>query len=132
MTDKQKFVVRIQGVEYAIVSREADEYVQGVALTVDKKLTEIMAINSRLSTASASVLTALNLADELRKSEMNCDNLRTQVANYLDEVTELKAEITNYKAQITDRDKTIRDLEIAAAKQETKLGGATEKRLGAY
>ena len=80
--EKNRIRVRICGIEYMLVSTESPEYIHIVAYMVDKKMNEIMSSNTKLSTAQAAVLTAVNLADERIRSTDSTDNLREQVAEY--------------------------------------------------
>lgn len=80
--EKNRIRVRICGIEYMLVSTESPEYIHRVAYMVDKKMNEIMSSNTKLSTAQAAVLTAVNLADERIRSTDSTDNLREQVAEY--------------------------------------------------
>ena len=67
--ENHKYEVKINGVEYVLISNESEEYVQRVALLVNKKMNQIMEVNPQLSTAMSAVLTSLNLADEYLKNE---------------------------------------------------------------
>ena len=50
MEDNTKMEVKINNMEYTIVSNESEEYVQRVALLVNKKISEVKSQNSHLST----------------------------------------------------------------------------------
>ena len=63
MEDNTKMEVKINSMEYTIVSNESEEYVQRVALLVNKKISEVKSQNSHLSTAMLAVMAAMNLAD---------------------------------------------------------------------
>lgn len=67
MAGKNKVSVRIAGNEYTVCGYESAEYMQRVALYVDQKTSEIMQANHTLSTSMASVLTAINVVDEMFK-----------------------------------------------------------------
>jgi len=67
MAEKNKVEVRIAGKDYTLVGCESEEYIQKVALYIDKKMTEIMRMNNKLSTSMASVLTAVNVAMSISK-----------------------------------------------------------------
>jgi len=69
MSDKNKVVVRIAGNEYILCGSESPEYIQKIAMMVDRKLRDITRKNHLLSTSMASVLTAVNMADELVKTQ---------------------------------------------------------------
>lgn len=80
--ERKKIRVRIGGVEYTLLSTEQPDYVYKIAYLVDKKMTEIMNENSNLNSAMASLLTAINIADEYYKDKGDSDKLREQVAEY--------------------------------------------------
>lgn len=61
--------VKINGVEYNLKGEESEEYLHRVAIYVDKKLKGILDNNSKLSTSSAAVLTAINASDDMMKNE---------------------------------------------------------------
>lgn len=85
MSERNKLEVKIQGRQYTIVANEPDEYIYKIASYVDKKITEVSEMNARLSMDMASVLAAINLADEYFKSQQSEDHLRKQVLEYVDE-----------------------------------------------
>ena len=64
--EKQKVTVRVAGKEYTLVSADKPEHMARVAAYVDRKISEVI-LASRLPSATASVLVALNIADELMK-----------------------------------------------------------------
>lgn len=65
-----KLTVKLDGREYTIVSEESREYMLEISDIVNKKLTDIKIQNSKLSTSMAALLVALNMADDLKKSEV--------------------------------------------------------------
>ena len=85
MSERNKLEVKIQGRQYTIVANEPDEYIYKIASYVDKKISEVCEMNARLSTDMASVLAAINIADENFKAQQSEDNLRRQVLEYVDE-----------------------------------------------
>jgi len=68
MGDYKKVPVKINGKEYHITCTEEEEYIHRVAYYIDRKLNQIMNSNPRLDVSNASVLTSLNLADQLFKA----------------------------------------------------------------
>ena len=64
-----RLTVKLDGQEYTIVSEESREYMLEVSDMVNGKLTDIKIQNNRLSSAMAAMLVALNLGDELKKTE---------------------------------------------------------------
>ena len=88
--DKQKTTVRVAGKEYTLVSADKPEHMLRVAAYVDRKITEVMQV-SRLPAAGASVLVALNIADELIKVH--------------DENARLRRELTQTREQLMEEQK---------------------------
>ena len=109
--DRKKIHVRIGGVEYTLVSTEQPDYVYKIAYLVDKKMTEIMNENSNLNSAMASLLTAINLADDLFKDKSDCDNLREQVAEYSKLAEEYKNKYYIAETELKEAQETIKTLE---------------------
>lgn len=92
--------VIINGIEYNLRGKEDEKYLSEVAAYVDNKIREISGSNKKLSASSAAVLTAVNIADELFKCDLEIGNI-TKKKNSLEErhltlkerLRELKVEI---------------------------------------
>ena len=100
MAEKTRMEVKIRGKYYTIVADEPEDYVYKICSYVDKKVSEICNMNPRLGTEMASILTAINMADELYKSGMSEDNLRKQILEYGREVSELEAKVSELQAKL--------------------------------
>ena len=96
---ENRIVINICGEEYALLADEAPSYMQKVGKYVDDKMSETLRA-TKVSRTDAAVLTALNLADELMKSQQNAENLRSQLKGYLDEANRAKNEISELKREI--------------------------------
>ena len=96
---ENRIVITICGEEYALLADEAPSYMQKVGQYVDSKMSETLHA-AKVNRTDAAVLTALNLADELMKSQQNAENLRTQLKGYLDEANRAKNEISELKREI--------------------------------
>lgn len=119
--ENTKVEVKINNMEYTIVSNEPEEYVQRVALLVNKKIAEVKGQDSHLSTAMLAVMAAMNLADELLKSDMTVDNLRNEMSAYMDEAQRNGAELEGKKLEVETLKEDLHKLEIELAKRETEL-----------
>lgn len=64
-----RLTVKLDGQEYTIVSEESREYMLEVSDMVNGKLVDIRIQNNKLSSAMAAMLVALNLGDELKKTQ---------------------------------------------------------------
>ncbi|MGL4761573.1 MAG: cell division protein ZapA [Sarcina sp.] len=67
--------VRINGMEYNLKGKEDEKYLQHLASYVEDKLQEILQKNTKLSVSAASILTAINLADESFKGKKELTNI---------------------------------------------------------
>ncbi len=76
--DKQKTVVYVGGRGYSLVSTESPEYMRRLAAYVDRKLREVAVATGRPS-GEVAVLSALNMADELMKTQDENSLLRRQM-----------------------------------------------------
>ncbi|GHU76536.1 cell division protein ZapA [Clostridia bacterium] len=76
--DKLKTSVRIAGHEYTIVGTDAPEHIQRVAAYVDRRMADL-ATASRMPPNVVSVLTAMNIADDLIKAQDENVRLRQQL-----------------------------------------------------
>lgn len=121
MAEKNKVSVRIAGNEYVISGAESPEYIQKVALFVDRKLQEITRKNHLLSTSMASVLTSINMADELfrlteslKQTEFDFADLKKKHQELKDECMRLKSEAAKLRERETQ-------LQIELTKRETEV-----------
>ncbi|NLM12957.1 MAG: cell division protein ZapA [Epulopiscium sp.] len=71
MGEKNKIEVIIGGRVYTLVGEESQEYLQRVALYIDKKMNEVRKAESsrKLSTNMIAILTSINVADDLFKTK---------------------------------------------------------------
>lgn len=116
-----KVEVKINNMEYSIVSNETEEYVQRVALLVNKKVNEVKEQSGTLSTAMLTVLASMNLADELLKTTAICDNLRNEISTYMDEAQRNGVELERKKLEVETLREDLHKLEIELAKRETEI-----------
>lgn len=121
MADKNKVTVRIAGNEYVLCGDESPEYIQKVALFVDKKLQEITKKNHLLSTSMASVLASVNMADEvfslreaLNNKEQELKELKQKNQEIIDENQRLKNENAKFKLRETQ-------LQIELTRKEAEI-----------
>ena len=97
---KNKITVELCDKEYALLSDETEEYVQSLAEEINKMIDDIAYKNLRVSKSDAAVLTCLNLCDKNRRLTENNDNMRIQIMEHVDELTNKTREITDLKKQL--------------------------------
>ncbi|AEV70441.1 hypothetical protein Clocl_4005 [Acetivibrio clariflavus DSM 19732] len=121
VAEKNKVEVRIAGKDYILVGDESEEYIQKIALYMDKKINEIMRLNNKLSTSMASVLSAINVADDYFKACENVVNLSKELKEAKEEIERLKEEnrrLLNENAIVSNKNT---NLQLELAKREAEL-----------
>jgi len=121
VTVKNKVEVRIAGKDYTLVGTESDEYIQRVGMYIDKKMSEIMRMNNKLSTSMAAVLTAANVADDLLKVRESETNLKRELKHAIEELERLKDEnrrLSGENSQLAEKNNS---LKLELAKREAEL-----------
>ncbi len=122
--DNKRVEVKINNVEYTLVTNETEEYVQRVALQVNKRMAQIQEENKQLSTAMTAVLAAINIADDLLKNEVVLDNIRAELKKYMEESRLNGEELAEKKLEVEKMKEDIHKLQIELAKKETELSAA--------
>ncbi|MDK2800726.1 MAG: cell division protein ZapA [Clostridiales bacterium] len=121
MASRNKVNVRINGKDYTIVGIETEEYIQKVALYIDKKMNQIISSNNKLSTSMAAVLTAINVGDDYFKCLDAMDNLQNQLQQCTQELDESNAQLHQYKKENEALKQEVQQLRIELVKKETEL-----------
>ncbi|MBQ9946132.1 MAG: cell division protein ZapA [Clostridia bacterium] len=105
--EKNKVTITVRNQKYTVISSEAPEVVKALADIVDSKVSSLMGFGSKLSLNEALVLTALDLANEIKETEKTVSKLRSEMAGYLEDVEKVMIE----------RDKLKRELEKLKGKK---------------
>lgn len=92
--------VKIHGVEYNLKGNEQEEYLHTVASYVDKKVRNILENNSKLSTSSAAILSAVNVVDDMFKSQRECEKFLEKVEQIQKKQKTYEQEIESLKGQL--------------------------------
>ena len=121
MSEKNKVTVRIAGNEYILCGTEPPEYIQKIAFMVDNKLRDITRKDHLLSTSMASVLTAVNMADELVKMQEAYDKSEYELKELKKKLQELRENVYRYKQENEKLKEVQSQLQIELTKRETEL-----------
>jgi cell division protein ZapA len=121
MPEKTKVDVLIAGKTYTITGFESDEYIQRVGLYVDKKMTDVLKANSKLSTSIAAVLTALNVADDYFKAHENELEFKKEVLASKIEIEKLLEENIVLEEKNKELIEKNNHVSIEIAKREAEL-----------
>ncbi len=95
---KKRTIVTICDMEYNLISDENSDYTEKVAEYVDQKMREMSAVDG-MSTLDAAVLAAVNIADDFFRTVDSAENLRMQLKDYFDELSNLKDEIARMRRE---------------------------------
>ncbi|MGE4282708.1 MAG: cell division protein ZapA, partial [Clostridia bacterium] len=112
---------RIHGKDYTVMGMESEEYIQKVALYIDRKMNEVSGTSNKLSTSMAAVLTAINVADDYFQNLEALDNLRNQVQQYIQELDDCSLELEDYKKENEKLKNNIQQLKMDMVRKETEL-----------
>lgn len=126
--ENKKVEVKINNAEYVLLTNEPEEYVQRVALLVNKRMAQLLEGNRTLSTAMAAVLTAINIADDLLKSEEIQDNLRSELKRYMEDAESSSEELAAKKLEVEKLKEDMHKLQIELAKRETEISSLRRPR----
>ncbi|GAA0718343.1 cell division protein ZapA [Clostridium malenominatum] len=140
--------VWINGVEYNLKGNEKEEYLHRVASYVDKKLKNIMDNNSKLSTSSAAILTAVNAVDDMLKFQDSNQQLLNKLSlieenekKHINNIEDLKSRILELenlvqelqeKSQLKEYQEILKNKEIilsSVEKEKDELKGSCKKYL---
>lgn len=102
---KNRVTLSIAGEQYTIIADAGEDYIKQTAAMVDAKINELRAMPGSTYT-SATVLAALDFADEYQKALNGSDGVKAQIKEYVDEIHRLQA-------QLDDAHKEIRQLQDA-------------------
>lgn len=97
--------VKINGVEYNLKGKENEKYLLAVAEYVDGKFREISTNNNKLSTTAVAVLSALNIADEYFKCELDNEDLVKRKNSLEEKCVALKERLKEVKVDSEEYNK---------------------------
>ena len=92
--EKTRTRVKIGGKEYVMAGFESEEYIHRVAIYVDRKMTELKEQYVNLNPGTLSVLTSINVADDLLKLQDQFDALSRDHQAQVEENKKLKIELS--------------------------------------
>ncbi|HVT16483.1 MAG TPA: cell division protein ZapA [Thermoanaerobaculia bacterium] len=80
--------VEIYGVVYHVRGSDDQEYLQGLADLVDRRMREVAQHASTADTTRIAILAALNLADELSRTQKRQEGERVEIKEKVAKLTE--------------------------------------------
>lgn len=108
MAGINRVTVLINGVRYPIRTAEDPAYVTKLAAEMDEALRELMG-TSGLSVNEALVLMGLEYLDCYRRADRNLDNMRNQIAGYLEDAAKARMEAGELKREMERLERTLQN-----------------------
>ncbi len=99
---KQKYTIRISGVEINVITEESPEAVEALVGIVDRKMKEIEAASKRITKSEAALLCALDYCSERIKAQRKIKTLESRLALAETTVEELEMENEDLRKQLPD------------------------------
>lgn len=131
---KNKISVRIMEQDYVLVGEEEQEYYLDLAKKVDGIMREISKSNNRYNVNMVAVLTALNLADALYKSQYQLEDtsekleaLQSEMQKPFEELNSLNQEVEAVKEQYTKTQSEYTKTQIELGKISREWAKAQEE-----
>ncbi|OGO76602.1 MAG: hypothetical protein A2Y23_05390 [Clostridiales bacterium GWB2_37_7] len=131
---KNKISVRIMEQDYILVGEEEQEYYLDLARKVDSIMREISKSNNRYNVNMVAVLTALNLADALYKTQFQLSDtseklevLQSEMQKPFEELNSLNRELEAVKEQYTKTQSEYTKTQIELGKISREWAKAQEE-----
>lgn len=104
MEKKNKIEAIIGGSVYVLQGHESQEYMQQVALYIDRTMGNVkkLDVQNRMSTAQIAMLTSINVADDLLKLKKQLEEQNLENNGFYDEFSKLEKENAALKDKIAE------------------------------
>ena len=106
----------IGGAVYFLNSDEDANYVVKVGHDVDRKISDLLESNSRISTTAAAVFAALDFCDKNIKAEESAQNLRNQIKEYVDDANRARIEADEARKEVARLNLQIQSMRVKLAR----------------
>lgn len=107
---KNKVKLTICGSDYNVLSDDNEQYIIEIGNMVDKRTTEVLNANPRLSTTMAAILVALEYCDKASKSERKFEALKNKENKEFEENLVAKNNFNSAQVQIRNLQEEIDNL----------------------
>lgn len=102
----KKVEVKIAGMSYILKTDEDEEYIYKIASFLNKRMSEVMASEPKLSTALMAMLTAFLITDEYFKHLSQCEKIKNEITvsnqSYIKAVQDYEIKINEYKEKLKE------------------------------
>ncbi len=108
-----KIRLTVGGIEYMVVSQEDEAFVRKIGDDLNEKLDQIKKTNHFLSTTMVAVLAALDYSEKLAKSRQECEQLKLQLKNAVEDAACARLNGEEARREIERLSQVIRELKNA-------------------
>lgn len=115
-----KVKLNICGSDYYITSDDEESYIRAIGDEVDRRMTDMLNNNQRVSTTMAAVLCALSYADDCHKANDAADNLRSQIKEYLEDSQRSRLEADEAKREVERLRRELQGLRLRLAELDDR------------
>ena len=127
-----KLKINILGLNYSINTQEDEDEVQKIVDEINSQAKNLVD-DSRISVYDAIVLCLLEYADRYRKAEESADNLRNQLASYIEDASRARIEVDECHRELERLNREVAILQKLTSKtpdtfREDENGEAEEKK----
>ncbi len=127
MEPTNRIRIEIYGVKFVINSSESPNYVKQIAMEIDEAITKFMDSHPYSSLSDAYLISLLDYADKLKKSERNADHLRSQLSEYLEETARANIQADEYQREIDKLKREINQLRETVKEYKDKEKESNKK-----
>lgn len=97
---KKRVKITVCGTDYWICTDKSAEYTEELGREIDENMRDMLEKNTCLSMTQAAILNALAILDSYHEAESSADNLRTKVAEYLDDASKARSETDVFRREV--------------------------------
>lgn len=115
-----KIKINILGLNYSINTQEDEEEVLKIVDEINSQAKHLVT-DAKLSVYDAIVLCLLEYADRYRKSEESADNLRNQLATYIEDASRARIEVDECHRELERLNREIAILQKLTSKTPDSL-----------
>lgn len=108
---KKRVITNIFGVNYTIMGESSEEYIYMISKKVDEIMKEISKSNQRYNPTMIAVLSAVNLADMLYKTQEQLKDIENKLKEQNNKNKEKDKQIEEYELEFKRVKNTIDDLQ---------------------
>jgi cell division protein ZapA len=129
--NRKRIVVDILGTQYTMIGNESEEYIQSVAMYVDKRLRDLQKRNGMLNNMMVAILTAVNITDELFKLQQEYDVLKKEASKPSKELEDARYQLRKAKETIASQNSELESLRLQLANSQEEASGIYDEWLKA-